>query len=474
MAFWNRRRSIESTTATQEHGGLKRTLSWPHLLLLGIGAIVGTGIYTLTGVGVAKAGPGIVVAFAIVGLVCACVALAYAELATLMPAAGGAYTYSYAVLGEALAWIIGWSLILEYSLVVSAVAVGWSAYAVGFLTSIGVALPPDLIAGPHAGGLINIPAVLIIAVVTGLLLLGTRESATVNAVLVVIKCAALAVFIAVVLPAFDPSHFQPLMPFGFNKHTDASGVEVGVMAGAAIVFFAFYGFDAVATAAEETRNPARDLTIGILGSMIVCTILYMLVAAAAVGALPFGDFASSGEPLALILRLMDQPLAAQIVAAAVIVGVPTVILAFFYGQTRIFYVMARDGLLPRRLGRVSARGVPVLVTLFTAVIVGVLAGLLPLDEIAALANAGTLAAFTAVGVSLLVLRWRDPSRRRVFRAPLAWVIGPLGIAGCLYLLFSLPTMTQLWFLVWNVVGLLIYVVWSSRHSRLAKGEETAA
>ena len=474
MAFWNRRRSIESTTATQEHGGLKRTLSWPHLLLLGIGAIVGTGIYTLTGVGVTKAGPGIVVAFAIVGLVCACVALAYAELATLMPAAGGAYTYSYAVLGEALAWIIGWSLILEYSLVVSAVAVGWSAYAVGFLTSIGVALPPDLIAGPHAGGLINIPAVLIIAVVTGLLLLGTRESATVNAVLVVIKCAALAVFIAVVLPAFDPSHFQPLMPFGFNKHTDASGVEVGVMAGAAIVFFAFYGFDAVATAAEETRNPARDLTIGILGSMIVCTILYMLVAAAAVGALPFGDFASSGEPLALILRLMDQPLAAQIVAAAVIVGVPTVILAFFYGQTRIFYVMARDGLLPRRLGRVSARGVPVLVTLFTAVIVGVLAGLLPLDEIAALANAGTLAAFTAVGVSLLVLRWRDPSRRRVFRAPLAWVIGPLGIAGCLYLLFSLPTMTQLWFLVWNVVGLLIYVVWSSRHSRLAKGEETAA
>ncbi|NBB53223.1 amino acid permease [Rhizobium sp. CRIBSB] len=473
MAFWNRRRSIEATSATHETGGLKRTLSWPHLLLLGIGAIVGTGIYTLTGVGVAKAGPGIVVAFALVGVICACVALAYAELATLMPAAGGAYTYSYAVLGEALAWIIGWSLILEYSLVVSAVAVGWSAYAVGFLQSMGISLPHDLIAGPHAEGVINLPAVGIIGVVTGLLLLGTRESALVNAVLVVIKCLALAVFVAVVLPAFDPGNFEPLMPFGFNKHT-VGDTEVGVMAGAAIVFFAFYGFDAVATAAEETKNPSRDLTIGILGSMLICTVLYMLVAAAAVGSMPFGAFASSEEPLALILRLLEQPLAAQIVAAAVIVGVPTVILAFFYGQTRIFFVMARDGLLPRSLGAVSSRGVPWVVTLFTAVVVAVLAGLLPLDEIAALANAGTLAAFTAVCASLLVLRVRDAGRTRVFRAPLAWVIGPVGIAGCLYLLASLPSLTQFWFLIWNVVGLVIYLAWSSRHSRLAKGEETAA
>jgi APA family basic amino acid/polyamine antiporter len=471
MAFWNRRRSIEATCATHETGGLKRTLSWPHLMLLGIGAIVGTGIYTLTGVGVAKAGPGIVVAFALVGVICACVALAYAELASLMPAAGGAYTYSYAVLGEALAWIIGWSLILEYSLVVSAVAVGWSAYAVSFLQSVGLTLPHDLVAGPHAAGLINLPAVAIIAVVTGLLLLGTRESATVNAVLVIVKCAALAVFIAVVLPAFNPEHFEPLMPFGFNKNTNPEGVEVGVMAGAAIVFFAFYGFDAVATAAEETKNPGRDLTIGILGSMIICTILYMLVAAAAVGSMPFGQFADSEEPLALILRLLEQPLAAQIVAAAVIVGVPTVILAFFYGQTRIFFVMARDGLLPRGLGAVTSRGVPWIVTLFTAVIVAVLAGLLPLDEIAALANAGTLAAFTAVCASLLVLRVRDAARTRIFRAPLAWVVGPVGIAGCLYLLSSLPAKTQLWFLIWNVVGLAIYLVWSSRNSRLAKGEE---
>lgn len=471
MAFWNRRRSIDAMLAPHDGPALKKTLGWPHLMLLGIGAIVGTGIYTLTGVGVEKAGPGIIVAFAIVGLVCACVALAYAELATLMPAAGGAYTYSYAALGEALAWIIGWSLILEYSLVVSAVAVGWSEYAVGFLKTINFAFPHALAAGPHADGVINLPAIAIIAVVTGLLLLGTRESATVNAVLVVVKCTALAVFIAVVAPAFDAANFQPLMPFGFNKNVGPSGVEVGVMAGAAIVFFAFYGFDAVATAAEETKNPARDLTIGILGSMVICTILYMLVAAVAVGSMPFGRFADSGEPLALILRLLNQPLAAQIVAGAVIVGVPTVILAFFYGQTRIFYVMARDGLLPRSLGAVSQRGVPVVVTLFTAVIVAILAGLLPLDEIAALANAGTLAAFTAVCVSLLVLRVREARRERVFRSPMAWIIGPVGIAGCLYLLSSLPTKTQLWFLAWNVAGLVIYLVWSSRNSRLAKGEE---
>ncbi|WP_420470653.1 amino acid permease [Brevundimonas sp. FT23042] len=471
MAFWNRRRSIDAMLAPHDGLALKKTLGWPHLMLLGIGAIVGTGIYTLTGVGVEKAGPGIIVAFAIVGLVCACVALAYAELATLMPAAGGAYTYSYAALGEALAWIIGWSLILEYSLVVSAVAVGWSEYAVGFLRTIDVGFPQALAAGPHADGVVNVPAIAIIAVVTGLLLLGTKESATVNAILVVVKCTALAVFIAVVAPAFDPANFQPLMPFGFNKNVGPSGVEVGVMAGAAIVFFAFYGFDAVATAAEETKNPARDLTIGILGSMAICTVLYMLVAAVAVGSMPFARFSASGEPLALILRLLNQPLAAQIVAGAVIVGVPTVILAFFYGQTRIFYVMARDGLLPRGLGVVSARGVPVVVTLFTAVIVATLAGLLPLDEIAALANAGTLAAFTAVCASLLVLRLREPRRERIFRSPLAWVVGPLGIAGCLYLLSSLPTKTQLWFLAWNVLGLVIYLLWSSRHSRLAKGEE---
>jgi APA family basic amino acid/polyamine antiporter len=299
MAFWNRRKPIDQLGAPQGHTALKKTLSWPHLVGLGVGAIVGTGIYTLIGVGANLAGPGVMLSFILAGIVCACAALAYAELSTMMPAAGSAYSYSYAVLGEAIGWIVGWSLILEYSLVVSAVAVGWSGYAVGFLNGLGVSVPDALAAGPHvAGGLVNLPAVLIIFVVAGLLLLGTRESANLNAVLVAIKFAALIAFVVIALPAFNPDNFTPFMPYGFG----APYVEQGVMAAAAIIFFAFYGFDAISTAAEETKNPGRDLSIGIVGSMLVCTVLYIVVAAAAIGARPFQEFASSPEPLALILR----------------------------------------------------------------------------------------------------------------------------------------------------------------------------
>ena len=467
MSFIARRKPIGAMDGSDREHSLLPTLSWWHLVLLGVGAIVGTGIYTLTGVGVDRAGPGIIVAFAIVGVICACVALAYAELATMIPGAGGAYTYSYAVLGELLAWMVGWSLMLEYSFVVSAVAVGWSGYAVGFLEGLGVHLPQALAVGPHVpGGVFNLPAVFIIAVVAGLLILGTKESATVNAILVTIKLAALILFVAVALPHFDPANFEPLMPFGFNKSMQ-DGMERGVMAGAAIVFFAFYGFDAVATAAEETKKPSRDLILGILGSMVICTILYMLVAAAAVGSMNFRQFADSPEPLAEILRLLDEPMFAQWIAAAVVVGVPTVILAFLYGQTRIFFVMARDGLLPPALSRVNAAtGTPVLVTIFTAIVVAILAGVMRLDEIAALANAGTLAAFVSVGVCLIVLRLRDPNRPRAFRTPLVWLVAPVAILGCLYLFYNLPRTTQLYFLVAQAVGLVIYFAYGARRSRL--------
>lgn len=464
---WNSRKPI-GVPAQGE--ALKPTLGWPHLIALGVGAIVGTGIYTLTGVGVDKAGPGIIVAFGLVGVICAAVALAYAELATMIPGSGGAYTYSYAALGELLAWFVGWSLILEYSLVVSAVAVGWSGYAVGFLNGLDLNVPAALAAGPHARGVVNLPAVFIIFVVAGLLLFGTREGATVNAALVAVKIAALVLFVVVALPAFDPANFSPLMPHGFNKGVGSDGVERGVMAAAAIVFFAFYGFDTISTAAEEAKNPARDLTIGIVGSMLLCTVIYMGVAAAAVGALPYPRFAGSPEPLAHILRELGSGGAAQWVAAAVVIGVPTVILAFLYGQTRIFFVMARDGLLPRGLSRLSARGVPVAVTLFTAVIVAALAGALRLDEIAALANAGTLAAFTAVGVCLAVMRLRDPERPRVFKAPLWPLVALTTVAGCVYLFASLPLRTQLWFAVWNVVGVGVYVFYARRSSALARSQ----
>jgi APA family basic amino acid/polyamine antiporter len=265
------------------------------------------------------------------------------------------------------------------------------------------------------------------------------------------------------LPYFDAAKFEPFMPFGFPK-TGAPGVEVGVMAAAAIIFFAFYGFDAIATAAEETKNPGRDLSIGIVGSMILCVIIYMAVAAAAIGAVSYTRFANSPEPLALILRQLGQPGAAAYLAGSAVIALPTVILAFFYGQSRIFFVMARDGLLPRSLATVSGRGSPVRITIFTAVIVAVLAGIIPLDELAALANAGTLTAFIAVAVCMLVMRRREPNAPRRFRTPLAWPVGLVAILGCLYLIYSLPRTTQLYFLAAHVVGLAIYFLYGARRS----------
>jgi APA family basic amino acid/polyamine antiporter len=472
MQTWLRRKDIDQVTVHEEGRRLVPTLSWPHLIALGIGAIVGTGIYTLIGVGANLAGPAVLLSFLVAGVVCACAALAYAEMATMMPAAGSAYTYSYIVLGEAIAWVVGWSLILEYSLVVSAVAVGWSGSVMEFLNGLGIHVPQALAAGPHAGGIINLPAVLITFAVAGMLIVGTKESATLNAVLVVIKVVALGVFVAIAMPHFSPDNLEPFMPFGFAKSMGADGVERGVMAAAAIIFFAFYGFDAISTAAEETKNPGRDLSIGIVGSMVGCTLIYMIVALAAVGALSYTVFGQSPAPLALIMRELGQGTAAKIVAGAAVVALPTVLLAFFYGQSRIFFVMSRDGLLPRGLSKVNPRtGTPVAITAFTAVLVAALAGVARLDEIAALANAGTLAAFTAVAVCLLVLRKRDPARKRVFRTPLAWVVGPIAILGCMYLFWSLPQRTQIWFMVWNVVGVAVYLAYGRRSSLLARGKE---
>ncbi|MBC7985597.1 MAG: amino acid permease [Sphingomonadaceae bacterium] len=462
MAHWRTRKAIVEVEDLAPEHRLKRSLGWPHLVALGVGAIVGTGILTLIGVGAAKAGPSVILSFAIAGVICAAAALAYAEMATMIPASGSAYTYTYVVLGELLAWIVGWSLILEYSLVVSAVAVGWSGYAAPLLEA-WAGFPEALTQGPELGGIVNLPAIAIIAVVAGLLIYGLRESANVNAALVVVKVIALIVFVAVSLPYFNSANFEPFMPYGFPK-SGPSGSEVGVMAAAAIIFFAFYGFDAIATAAEEAKNPGRDLSIGIVGSMVVCVIIYMAVAAAAIGALAYTRFANSPEPLALILREIGQPLAAQYLALSAVIALPTVILAFFYGQSRIFFVMARDGLLPRGLARVSGRGSPVRITIFTGIVVAILAGLIPLAELAALANAGTLTAFIAVAVCMLVMRRRAPDAERKFRTPLAWPVGAVAILGCLYLIYSLPQRTQIWFLGAHIVGLAIYLLYGARQS----------
>ena len=472
MTNWRFRKSVVAREDLPEEHRLKKSLSWPHLVALGVGAIVGTGILTLIGVGAGKAGPAVILSFAIAGVICACAALAYAEVATMIPASGSAYTYSYVVFGELIAWMIGVALILEYTLVVSAVAVGWSGYAAGFLKSIGLGLPDALIQGPELGGVINLPAIFIIWVVAGLLIAGTRESATLNAILVAVKMAALALFIVVALPVFNPNHFHPFMPFGFPR-SGASGSEVGVMAAAAIIFLAFYGFDAIATAAEEAKNPRRDLAIGIVGSMVVCVAIYMAVAVAAIGAVAYTGFAASAEPLALILREIGRPWAARILGASAVIALPTVILAFFFGQSRIFFTVARDGLLPPVLARVSRRGTPVRITVFTAIVTSVFAGLIPLASIAALANAGTLAAFVAVCAAMLVLRKREPNAERKFRAPAATFVAIVGILGCLYLFISLPNRTQMFFFTAQAIGIVLYFIYGGHAAKRARAASRA-
>jgi basic amino acid/polyamine antiporter, APA family len=402
----------------------------------------------------------------VAGAVCACAALCYAEMASLTPQAGSAYTYSYVTLGELIAWVIGWSLILEYTLVCSAVSVGWAGYAAGLMEQAHWAVPKALLAGPDAGGLVNLPAVFIALVVTGMLLVGTRESATVNFVLVCVKLVALAGFVAITLPHFDASHFHPFAPYGYGAH-EVDGKKVGVMGAAAIIFFAFYGFDAISTAAEEAKNPKRDLTIGIVGSMALCTLIYMVVAAAALGAQPFSVFSKTAEPLAFILRQLGQPAAASLIAGAAVVALPTVIMVFMFGQSRVFFAMARDGLLPRALAGVDRRGVPVAVTLLTGVIAAVIAGALPLSDIAALANAGTLAAFIATACAVMVLRRRSPELERPFTTPMVWVIGPAAVLGCAYLFTSLSAKTITFFFAWNAVGVVVYLLYGRARSALA-------
>lgn len=451
---------------------LAKTLSWPHLMALGIGGIIGTGIYTLTGVGAGLAGPGVILSFAICGLVCACAALAYTEMATLIPTAGSAYTYTYSAIGEIAGWVVGWALILEYSLACSSVAVGWSAHLVGWLEQgMGLHLPAFLLNAPHAGGLVNLPAVAVALAVMGLLLMGTRESATVNIILVLVKIVALGAFIFLGLPAIQAGNYDPFAPFGFIGQ-QMGGEKVGIMAAAAIVFFAFFGFDAVSTSAEETKKPARDLTIGILGSMGVSTLIYMLVAAVAVGVAPFQEIANSAEPLPHILRSIGYPLMAGLVGMAAIVALPSVILVMMYGQSRIFFVMARDGLLPPAVAKVNSKGSPALITLLTGIFVAIFAGFVPLKEIAALSNAGTLIAFIAVALSMIILRRKMPHAERTFKTPLYWLVGLVAIGGCGFIFYSLPIQSQMFTLIWMIIGLGVYFSYGRWNSRLRKEART--
>lgn len=474
---------LDLIIATAEKKGLRRQLDAFDLTMLGIGAVIGTGIFVLTAVAANKAGPGMLWSFVIAGAVCLLTALIYAEIASMVPVSGSAYTYSYAVLGELVAWLVGWALILEYAVAAGAVAVGWSGYINGFLRQVGFGLPMGLTAGPadtvtlpdgtQSAGAFNLLAFLISLFVTVLLVLGTSKSAKFTAVLVAIKIAALSVFIVIALPAVDGANFSPMLPNGWG--TPLSGV--GVLGAAASIFFAYVGFDAVSTAAEETKNPNRNIPIGLIGSLGICTLFYLLVAYAAIGAVgaqPGGPLSESKEPLAFVLRNLGWPQVGNWVAAAAIVALPSVVLMMMYGQTRILFTMARDGLMPQVFAHVHPRfHTPHVVTVVTGVAVSLFAAVFPVGMLADISNSGTLFAFFVVSLGVMVLRATQPGRIRHFRTPLIWIVGPLAMGGCLLLFVSLGGYTIKLFFGWAAIGLVLYGLFGRRHSHLAPAAGSA-
>ncbi|MBL0029394.1 MAG: amino acid permease [Rhodanobacteraceae bacterium] len=478
--LFERVKPLDQILEAAEKKGLKRQLGAFDLTMLGIGAIIGTGIFVLTAVAANKAGPGMMYSFVIAGIVCALTALIYAEIAAMVPVAGSAYTYSYAVLGELIAWMVGWALILEYAVAAGAVAVGWSGYANGFLREIGFGLPVALTAGPGdtitladgttANGAFNLIACLISLLITWLLVIGTSKSAKVTAVLVLVKIAALIAFVAVALPAVDGANFEPMLPNGWG--TPLSGT--GVLGAAASIFFAYVGFDAVSTAAEETKDPNRNIPIGLIGSLAICTVFYLLVSYAAIGttgAQPGGALSQSKEPLAFVLRNLGWPSLGNWVGIAAIVALPSVILMMIYGQTRILFTMSRDGLMPKMFSDVHPRFfTPHKVTIVTGIAVSLFAAMFPVDALADISNSGTLFAFFVVAAGVMLLRLREPGRNRPFKTPLVWIVGPLAMAGCALLFVSLGWYTIKLFLIWAVIGLIVYFAYARSRSILAHGE----
>jgi APA family basic amino acid/polyamine antiporter len=487
-------KSLDAILATAEKKSLHRSLGAFQLTMLGIGGIIGTGIFVLTAEAAQKAGPGMMISFVIAGFVCAVAALCYSELSSMVPVSGSAYTYTYAVMGELLAWMVGWALVLEYAVAASAVSVGWSGYFVGLLRDyVGITIPAELANGPYAGGLVNIPALVIALLVTGLLMIGTKESARFNAILVVIKVAALTLFVIATIGIIKSDHFTPFTPNGWGI--------IGVGGAAASIFFAYVGFDAVSTAAEETKNPQRNVPIGLIGSLVICTIFYLLVAAGVIGAAnaqpvrgPLGEVLAPGsielanqcaaitakglaepvacskEALAYVLKSIGWQKLGGIIGLAAGLALPSVVLMMLYGQTRIFFVMARDGLLPEKLATIHPRWkTPHIVTAITGVFVAVAAAFLPVGKLADVSNSGTLFAFMMVAVAVLVMRRTAPERHRPFKTPAVMIVAPLAIAGCLALYLLLPFDAKMVLPIWGGIGLIFYFLYGYHRSHVGRG-----
>jgi APA family basic amino acid/polyamine antiporter len=479
-------KSIEQLVGDVEHGSkaLRRSLTAWDLTLLGVGAIIGTGIFVLTGTAAAnQAGPAIMMSYLAAGLACAFAALCYAEFASMIPIAGSAYTYAYATLGEVVAWMIGWDLILEYAVGSMTVAIGWSGYMQRLLEGFGINLPAWM-SGPYPNGVINLPASLIVLAIMVLLVVGVRESARFNATMVAIKGAAIVFFIAAGATFVKPENWTPFAPYGVS----------GVMAAAAVVFFAYIGFDAVSTTAEEAKNPQRDLPIGIIASLVACTLLYLAVAAVLSGIVPVIQYRVDADalpgvptvdpaqaqeflnaPVAYALSVIGQDWAAGLVSAGAVAGITSVLLVMLMSQPRIFFAMSRDRLLPQGVSQVHPKfGTPYITTIITCVVVALVAGLTEIQTVGEMTSIGTLFAFVVVCAAVLRLRQTRPDAPRPFKVPFGPVFPVLGIVSCLYLMLSLPVLTWVRFLVWLDLGLIIYWFYGRTHSPLADAREAEA
>jgi APA family basic amino acid/polyamine antiporter len=485
MSFLKRylvKKSVAAIQADSEKGGLKRTLSAANLVSLGIGCIIGAGIFVMTGQAAAQyAGPAITISFVIAGLCCAFAGLCYAELASMLPVSGSAYSYSYASLGELVAWVMGWLLLLEYGVAASTVAVGWSGYVVSFLGNFGVVIPPALTTPTlmmdhdthtllFTGGF-NLPAFLGILMMTTLLVVGVKESANVNNVIVAIKLAVVILFIAVGIFYVNPDNWHPYIP----ENTGVTGQYgwSGILRGAGVVFFAYVGFEAVSTAAQEAKNPKRDVPIGILGSLLVCTLLYMMVSLVLTGIVPFASL-NVADPMAKAVDAVGLPWLSLLIKVGAIAGLTSVMMVLLYGQTRIFYTMSRDGLMPASFSKIHPKfQTPYINTILVGVVVAIVAAMTPISILGDLVSLGTLTAFAIICFTVLYMRKVQPDLPRMFRVPFSPYFPTLGILFCGYLIYGLLSnpITIKFYIVYVVVGLIVYFAYGARHSKLSGGAE---